>query len=34
MGGRGVALIDTLAADWGVDDLPDGQGRLVPAPTR
>lgn len=25
MGGRSLALIDTLAADWGVDDLPDGK---------
>lgn len=25
LGGRGVALVDALADDWGVDDLPDGK---------
>ena len=25
LGGRGLAHIDTLADDWGVDDLPDGK---------
>jgi len=25
LGGRGLALVDMLADDWGVDDLPDGK---------
>jgi len=25
LGGRGLALVDALADDWGVDDLPDGK---------
>lgn len=32
-GGRGIALIDTVAARWGVDALPDGKRVWFEVPT-